>query len=58
MSKKATNISKLDHELRRAIERQLKLRRHVRSWGQIAKVHKISRRNLMGHVRNIRARAA
>lgn len=56
MSKKApTNISKLSHELRRAIERQLKLRRFVRTWGQIAKLHKISRRNLMGHVRNIRA---
>lgn len=55
MSKKHTNTSKLDHELRRAIERQLKLRRHIRTWGQIAKVHKISRRNLMGHIRKIRA---
>lgn len=56
MSKKTpTNASKLNHELRRAIERQLKLRRHVRTWGQIAKLHKISRRNLMGHVRKIRA---
>lgn len=56
MSKKTpTNASKLSHEMRRAIERQLKLRRHVRTWGQIAKLHGISRRNLMGHVRKIRA---
>lgn len=54
-TKKLTNVSKLDHELRRAIERQLKLRRHIRTWGQIAKVHKISRRNLMGHIRKIRS---
>lgn len=52
---KPTNLSKLNHELKRAIERQLKLRRHVRTWGQIAKLHKISRRNLMGHIAKIRA---
>jgi hypothetical protein len=52
---KPTNLTKLTHELHRAISRQLKLRRHVRTWGQIAKLHKISRRNLMGHVRKIRA---
>lgn len=55
MAKKATNVSKLNHELRRAVVRQLRLRRHVRTWGQIAKLHGISRRNLMGHVRKIRA---
>jgi hypothetical protein len=49
------NKSKLDHELRRAIVRQLKIRRHVRPWGTIAKTHKISRRNLMGHIARIRA---
>jgi hypothetical protein len=54
-NKVPTNASKLNHELRRAIVRQLKLRRHVRTWGQIAKLHKISRRNLMGHIRKIRA---
>ena len=54
MSKKVTNESKLTYELKRAIERQLKLRQHIRTWGQIAKVHKISRRNLMGHIRKIR----
>lgn len=52
---KHTNVSKLTHELRRAITRQIKLRRFVRSWAQIAKLHGISRRNLMGHIRNIRA---
>lgn len=51
---KSTNASKLNHELKRAIVRQLKLRRHIRTWGQIAKVHKISRRNLMGHIRKFR----
>lgn len=54
-TKKPTNASKLNHELRRAIVRQLKLRRHVRTWAQIAKLHKISRRNLMGHIRKLRA---
>jgi hypothetical protein len=49
-----TNVSKLDYELKRAIERQLKIRRSVRTWGYIAKVHGISRRNLMGHVRRLR----
>lgn len=52
------NRSKLDHELRRAIVRQLRIRRHVRSWSKIAKAHKISRRNLMGHVARIRSESA
>ena len=57
MSKKPahTNESKLTHELRRAIENQLKYRRYVRSWGAVAKTHGISRRNLMGHIARIRA---
>lgn len=54
-TKKTSNASKLDHELKRAIVRQIKLRRFVRTWGQIAKLHKISRRNLMGHIRKMRA---
>jgi len=48
--------SKLDHELRRAIVRQLEIRRHVRSWGQIAKAHGISRRNLLNHVRRLQSK--
>ena len=51
---RTTNESKLTYELRRAIEKQLAYRRFVRSWGRIAKMHKISRRNLMGHIARIR----
>lgn len=47
--------TKLTPALKVHIRKQLRAREAVETWSKVAKVHRISRRNLMGHIRKIRA---
>lgn len=46
--------SKLSPAMVANIKDQLRARERVTSWATLARMHRISRRNLMGHVRTVR----
>lgn len=53
--RKSPTASKLTPKLLTHIRKQLARREYIESWSKIAKVHRISRRNLMVHVARVRA---
>jgi hypothetical protein len=46
--------SKLTPKLLAHIRKQLARRAYIESWSKVARVHRISRRNLMAHVQRVR----